>query len=217
MVKYYPLTRIKPNLYTRGDTYVLSNGKPYTGKYYLTYDGKVFTGSNPIVGTNQELFTAERPVSIESPISVNQSQQYTAAKLQNNVTQQSLNKATNNQQLKELQPYYPVVVVSDYQVGSFIRYFAKNISGPGYIFEISQGDYANIQNGLSPIDFRTYETTSMLWQLTGPLKDTRVSQYQIKGGVYDTNKRVTEQKALTFRGLIEFIGGEYTKFTKITP
>jgi hypothetical protein len=44
-----------------------------------------------------------------------------------------------------------------------------------------------------------------------------VSQYQIKGGVYDTNKRVTEQKALTFRGLIEFIGGEYTKFAKITP
>ena len=106
---------------------------------------------------------------------------------------------------------------SDYQVGSFIRYFAKNISGPGYIFEISQGDYANIQNGLSPIDFRIYETTSMLWQLTGPLKDTRVSQYQIKGGVYDTNKRITEQKALTFRGLIEFIGGEYTKFAKITP
>jgi hypothetical protein len=62
-----------------------------------------------------------------------------------------------------------------------------------------------------------YESTSILWQLTGPLKDTRISQYQIKGGVYDTNKRVTEQKALTFRGLIEFIGGEYTKFAKITP
>ena len=56
----------------------------------------------------------------------------------------------------------------------------------------------------------------MLWQLTGPLHDTRVSQYQVQGGVYDTNKRVTEAKQVGFRGIIEFIGGDYVKFAQIT-
>ena len=56
----------------------------------------------------------------------------------------------------------------------------------------------------------------MLWQLTGPMYDTRKSQYQIVGGVYTTNKRVTEAKQVGFRGITEFIGGDYTKFAKIT-
>jgi hypothetical protein len=56
----------------------------------------------------------------------------------------------------------------------------------------------------------------MLWQLTGPLNDTRISQYQIQGGVFDTNKRVTEAKQKGFNGIIDFIGGDYTKFAKIT-
>jgi len=62
-----------------------------------------------------------------------------------------------------------------------------------------------------------YEYTTLLWQLTGPLHNTRVSQYQVKGGVYDTNKRVTEARAIGFVGLIAFIGGDYTKFARITP
>jgi nitric oxide reductase activation protein len=36
-------------------------------------------------------------------------------------------------------------------------------------------------------------------------------------GVYDTNKRVTEAKQKTFRGIVEFIGGDYVKFARITP
>jgi hypothetical protein len=56
----------------------------------------------------------------------------------------------------------------------------------------------------------------MFWQLTGPKNDKRVSQYQIIGGVYDTNKRVTEGKAKGFIGIVEFIGGDYTKFAKLT-
>ena len=56
----------------------------------------------------------------------------------------------------------------------------------------------------------------MLWQLTGPLNDTRKSQYQIVGGVFSTNKRVTEAKQKSFRGIVEFIGGDYVKYARIT-
>ena len=83
--------------------------------------------------------------------------------------------------------------------------------------EISQMDYSQLQNGNVSPTVLGYESTSMLWQLTGPLKNTRKSQYEIQGGVYDTNKRVTEVKQKGFNGIVEFIGGEYTKFAKITP
>ena len=97
-----------------------------------------------------------------------------------------------------------------------MRYFAKNVTGPEYIIEISQTDFAQLQNNNVSPNMLNYQTTSMLWQLTGPLNDTRKSQYQIIGGVFSTNKRVTEAKQIVFRGIIEFIGGEYTKFAKIT-
>ena len=58
---------------------------------------------------------------------------------------------------------------------------------------------------------------SMLWQLTGPLNDKRISQYQIQGGIIETNKRVTEAKNKGFNGIVAYIGGEYTKYTKPTP
>ena len=217
MIKYYPLTRIKTDLYTRGTTYKLPNGKPYTGKYYLTYDGRAFAGANPVVGTNDELTRLDVNADSSSPtLGANPS---IAGNFQYNEYNVAISQNTDGvarTNLDDIKPYYPLPIASDYQLGYFTRYFAKNVTGPGYIFEISQSDYANIQNNLLPANFRVYETTSMLWQLTGPLRDTRVSQYQIKGGIIDTNKRVTEQKSLTFKGLVEFIGGDYTKFAKPT-
>jgi len=55
MIKYYPQTRIKTDLYTRGTAYKLPDGTPYTGRYYLLYDGTAYAGANPTVGTNQQL------------------------------------------------------------------------------------------------------------------------------------------------------------------
>jgi hypothetical protein len=215
MIRYYPLTRIKTDLYTRGTTYKLPNGEPYIGRYYLTYEGKAYTGANPTVGTNEELTRLEATSNKISQAS-NTGTVYTIVKSQNTISQTGLTAALSNNQLQELEPYYPVVLESDYQIGYFTRYFAKKITGPGYIFEISKAQYANIQNNANPQDFLVYESTSILWQLTGPLRNTRVSQYQIKGGIIDTNQRVTEQRSLTFRGLVEYIGGDYTKFARPT-
>ena len=82
-----------------------------------------------------------------------------------------------------------------------------------YIMEISYTDWATIK---SKEDYEDYQTIELFWQLTGPLNDKRISQYQIKGGVYDTNKRITEGKAKGFNGLVDYIGGDYTKYARIT-
>jgi len=205
MIKYYPLTRIIPNLYTRGDEFATPDGNSYTGRYYLTYDNKAFTGINPVLGANQELTALNSGGTATSNA-------YTAASTQN--TQ----KKTKNSDvtLTELTSYFPVPVASDYSRGYFTRYFAKTVSGAQYVMEISQMDYSQLQNNNVSPTVLGYESTSMLWQLTGPLHDTRISQYQVQGGVYDTNKRVTEAKQKGFNGIVEFIGGNYTQFAKIT-
>jgi hypothetical protein len=208
-VKYYPLTRIRSNLYTKGDRFTTPDGKAYTGRYYMTYDNKAFTGINPVLGTNLQLNVITSTSNTNNPAS----NAYIAASTQN--TQKKTKES--NVTLTELNSYFPVPIASDYSRGYFTRYFAKTVSGAQYITEISQNDYSQLKNGNVSPTVLGYEITSMLWQLTGPLHDTRLSQYQIKGGVYDTNKRVTEAKQIGFRGIVEFIGGDYVKFAKITP
>ena len=170
-----------------------------------------------MVGTNKELIPITNSVNSLNDIATKPSIPYILATSTNNPTNANLNKALNNRSLDELVPYYPTPSNSEYQIGYFNRYFAKNVTGPGYIIEISKSDYANIKNGAYKDTTVLYETTNLLWQLTGPLKDTRISQYQIQGGVFDTNKRVTEAKSFSFIGLVDYIGGDYTKFAKITP
>ena len=53
---YYPLSQIKPNLYTNGSEYVLfSTREPYTGYYYEVSDGKRYTGKTIQDGPNNLL------------------------------------------------------------------------------------------------------------------------------------------------------------------
>lgn len=214
-IRYYPLNRIITNRYTSGGDFILPDGKPYTGRYYTTYDGSSFTGVNPLLGTNIPLLTANKAVSKYgfSNLAVRPAERSNTSVLEKNL----LNEAQSSGALTELKPYFPVPTEEDYERGYFMRYFAKDVSGPGYIFEISELTWSKIQNGEVEDTVLGYEVTDMLWQLTGPLVDKRISQYQIQGGVLTTNKRVTEAEAKTFKGLVEYIGGEYTKYARITP
>lgn len=216
-LKYYPLNRIITGLYTRGDEFKTPDGTPYAGKYYTVFDGTSYTGPNPVVGTNLPLSRIpDDPVYHAGGRRPTQSAeiyatiQDTGRKVDTGVD--------SNGRLTELTPYYPSPVEADYNRGYFTRYFAKIVSGPGYVFEISPTEWSKLQNGDIRVEnILGYESIDMLWQLTGPLVDTRISQYQIKGGVLTTNKRVTETKNKVFNGLLDYIGGAYTKFARITP
>ena len=220
-LRYYPLAAIQENRYTRGNQFVLPDKTPYTGRYYTLYNGKSYTGINPVLGTNILLTPIEEPKTTNSSLltpgrsllsgqRLDLVEPYASSRLKNGEDSSLV--------LTELLPYYPSPGESDYARGYFTRYFAKTVSGPGYVFEISKLDWTKIQNGdIAAENILGYESIDMLWQLTGPLNDTRISQYQIKGGVATTNKRVTETKNKVFNGLLDFIGGDYTKFAKITP
>ena len=207
-LKYYPLTRIRTNLYTRGNEFVNSKGVPYAGRYYSTYNGKSYTGINPALGQNDPL----------TPIAEVPQQSNREANTPNNVAYTAATNQTNTDaELVELTNYYPTPLNSDYARGYFTRYFAKNVSGPGFVLEISKLDWTKIQNGNVAANALGYQTMDMLWQLTGPLNDKRISQYQIQGGIIETNTRVTVAKNKGFNGIVAYIGGEYTKYSKPTP
>ena len=214
-IKYYPLSRVKTNLNTRGNVYSL-NGKSYTGPYYLTYDGLAYTGVNPVTGPN-ELLQLLNIIDAPSGGTNLQSRYNRLIKPGTRPIQETIqaSQQTSTVSLKQLVPYYPVMVESYYQTGYFTRYFAKKVNMNSYIMEISEEDWTNITNN-EDSTYEDYEVMDMFWQLKGPKNDQRVSQYEIKAGVYDTNKRVTEGKAKSFNGIIQYIGGDYTKYARIT-
>lgn len=219
-IKYYPTSRVLANQNTTGNMFTL-NGEPYVGAYYVTYDGEAYTGANPASGGNELLTNiGENESDPETPTKnplVRQQSRSTKTKDPLTIAKAyAPNKTVSQEELKQIVPYYRIATEADYKKGYFTRYFAKRINIEGYIIEISYENWATMTNDTDD-SYEDYQVLDMLWQLTGPLHDTRVSQYQIIGGVYDTNKRVTEGKAKGFNGLVEYIGGDYTKFARITP
>lgn len=220
-LRYYPLAAIDENKYTSGKEFLLPDKQPYTGRYYTIYNGNSFTGVNPVLGTNIPLTPIEERETTDASLLI-PGRSLQAGQIPSIVEPYASSRLQNSQggnlRLTELTPFFPSPTEEDYTRGYFTRYFAKTVSGPGYVFEISKIDWTKIQNGDIEVEnILGYESIDMLWQLTGPLNDTRISQYQIKGGVETTNKRVTESKNKVFTGLLEFIGGDYTKFARITP
>jgi len=209
MIKYYPKNRITINKYTRGDEYQL-NGKPYIGAYYKTFNGKIYTGINPVIGSSQELQAIQN-----NNININLDNKKGVIILNNKSDQYIKNPNIKNLQSYQIPPqYYPQPTDSDYAKGYIMRYFAKKRNDIGYVIEISKDTYLSLQSSTSEYDYITYQAIDLFWQITGPLKDTRENrQYKISG-IIDTNKRLVQTKDKLFRGLIEYIGEKYDKYAR---
>lgn len=206
MLRYYPSFKTITNLNSQGGEFTL-DGKPYKGKYYLIYDGRAFSGPSPQVGPSKKL---QKVSSFNFAIGINSLPE--DLKLQTAIKTGVL----NNRIPGKPNSYYPQPVESDYKKGYLIRYFTKKENEKGFVIEISQEEYNSILNGTADYDVRLYQVTKILWKITGPLNSTRQSQYNVIPGIIDTNKRLVETANKTFLGIVEFIGGDYTKFARPT-
>lgn len=208
-IRYYPQSRLKTNLVTNGSQFRL-NGSPYAGKYYQTFDGKYYSGANPIVGPNQQL----------EPVTVYANQlELDALRLNPNARKEFANKTKSQDSsvgVYEPASYFPTPTESDYRKGYFFRYFVKKINEKGYVKEISQQEFELIKLGTAPYDVSYYQIESVMWKLTGPLNTVRLSQYDIRAGIIDTNKRLVETVDTRFLGIKAFVGDEYSKFARPT-
>lgn len=258
--RYYPSFTVKTNLISRGN--FLLDGKPYTGYYYETFDGKYFSGANPVTGENRRLTPNIGPEvmgdlnPVKNNIKYSKGNefllngkpytgpyQYDSSK-GNYIVPKSLSgnssdtvltptgapindSAANNPRLlfgtrtnyqlyKEPTPYYPVPLDRDYEKGYITRYFIKKVNERGYVVEISEEEFAAFSNGTVRYDVSLYQVEKILWKITGSEKTVRLSQYDIREGVEDTNRRLVEKLQLTFVGIKEFINGEYKQFYRPT-
>jgi hypothetical protein len=208
-IRYYPSFRVKTNLITNGTQFKL-NGVPYSGKYYETFDGKYFSGPNPVLGPNKRLTPIKNYFNndgLESTGLVGEARKEFAIKTKVQVDLQ-----------KSLEPttYHPSPLESDYRRGYFYRFFVKRINEKGYVKEISEEEFVKIQQGTVAYDVSYYQIESIMWKLTGLLNTVRLSQYDIRAGIVDTNKRLVETVDSRFLGLKAFIGENYSKFARPT-
>jgi hypothetical protein len=208
MLRYYPSFAIIPNLNTQPGQFTLE-GRPYSGKYYQTVDGEFYTGPNPQVGPSEKLEKALNFVTAPGLNNLNiPDKSKIDLVIRSNISTTRIPGKPNT--------YYPQPTEDDYKKGYVIRYFTKKENEKGFITEINEEEYNNIVNGLTDYDISLYQTTKILWKLTGPLKSTRTSQYNVIPGIIDTNQRLTESANKTFLGIVDFIGGEYAKYARPT-
>jgi len=209
MIRYYPSFATKNNQITKGNEFFLEE-KPYSGKFYYDYKGDAYTGVDSVHGSNLFLTPIN---SIKNKVLSMNTRDLSSFEIE----------AQQNTRIQEfssrgLEPttYYPQPIDSDYQKGYITRYFAKKINQSGYVVEISPAEYVAFTNGEVMYDISFYQVVSILWKITGPLNTQRISQYDIRAGIIDTNKRLTEAAEPNFVGIDAFIGGDYTKFAKPT-
>ena len=208
MLRYYPTSKIIPNQKTSGGEFIL-NGRPYVGKYYITYDGRAFSGPYPEVGPNELLIRDLEYSYQDRPTNRNLASIDRRASISTSIHSKNRISGKPN-------TYYPRPTEEDYTRGYIIRYFTKKENENGFIIEISKEEYNNIINGTTDYDIRLYQVADIIWKLTGPLRSVRTSQYNITPGIVDVNQRLVETTNKTFFGLTEFIGGDYTKFARPT-
>jgi len=207
MIKYFPKNKITTNLYTKGNEFSI-NGKSYIGAYYRTYNGKVFSGKDPINGSSQELIPIEELDVISEE------------KIGGIVLDNTTSDYINNPNIKNLNTYlipiqyYPTPTDNDYQKGYIMRYFAKKRNDIGYVIEVDKDTYQSLLKKDSVYDYITFQSIDLFWQITGPLRDNRTNKQYKVSGIIDTNKRLVEEKDKNFRGLIEFIGDNYDKYAR---
>jgi len=212
MIKYFPKSKIITNLYTKGKEFTV-NGKEYIGAYYKTYNGKIYSGKNPVNGSSQELIPIIKELTNIAP-DIN-SKGNLLVDINTRTYISNPNVTNVDSYLIPIQ-FYPKPTDNDYQKGYIMRYFAKKRNDIGYVIEINKETYQSIINQDKVYDYVTYQAIDVFWQITGPLKDDRKNKLYKVAGIIDTNKRLVEQKDKVFRGLIEFIGEKYDKFAKPT-
>jgi hypothetical protein len=201
---YYPLSQIKTNLYTNGGEYVLFNTKEnYTGYYWKTSDGKIYTGKTPQDPPASELILADtnpiNPVAQNSniPVILNQNNF-------ENTTYFNL-KNINTFEISLTPSYYPTQPTQqDYQIGEFRRYFCKKTNEIQYV-EISKDQFDLLVAKDPQILWQLYFPFFIPWNITGT-----------KEQVARVNKNIVEltMKNLRLPRFNDYLKNDYTKYYK---
>tara|TARA_R110001592_G_scaffold96552_1_gene277216 strand:- start:357 stop:1022 length:666 start_codon:yes stop_codon:yes gene_type:complete len=218
---YIPKNRIKPNLFTPGNEFILkSNNENYIGFYHSLWNGKFFTGKTQNDSNIREIIKFEVPelkgtsnlpqnltsenviaLFLEDPDPLigtsqwNQGDIITYLELQGKSPLDDDPKSMPNQS-------YPNPTEEDYELGSFTRYFAVKVNELKYL-ELDYDVYKKLKKKDANWSWELYNCFSIQWTLKGQAVS-----------VGQTNKNqvlIAEQKNKKL-GLQAFLQGNYLKF-----
>ena len=188
---YYPKSRIIENLNANPGEFILPNGKEYIGPYYITFDGKSFTGSNPYSSISIPLTKVEVLADPE---------------LRDPLPDEYNNIKSLNLSLTDPTPFTPKPTEEDYKRGKITRYFARQRNGTKFkIMEIDQNTYDNLSNNRGGLNTSLWKVISIFWQISGPLHDQKVKGIRTRAGIIDTNQRVLNNAEKNFIGLKQYL------------
>jgi len=199
---YFPKSRIIENQKANPGEFTLSDGSPYSGPYYTTFDGKTFSGVNPYtpgsVPLTKEILNKNEGPAILDPNSID----YNSLKN---------NKLTT---LIDPIPFTPKPTPEDYKKGKITRYLARQRNGTQFrIMEINQLTYDNLLNNRGGLNTSLWKVISLFWQISGPLNDQRVDGVRTRAGIIDTNQRVLDNAEKNFIGIKQYLT-DLTQFAR---
>jgi uncharacterized membrane protein YgcG len=223
---YYPLSQIKPNLYTNGGEYVLSTTREnYIGYYYQTSNGKRYTGKTPQDGSNIYLlkinpnlndFPETRDIGVGPLSFVYYNSVLTYPKTLSNGQIEQVpypSNNTNNFAYSKTNPLQPrtqpipnitLPTQKDYTLGTFQRFFCKKNNENTY-FEIDQNTYNLLKSQATSIAWDLYNAVYTMWSLTG--NKTTVAQ---------SNKGLIEniERTQKWYGFSQYFKNDFTQYHK---
>ena len=195
---YYPLSQIKPNLYTNGGEFIISStGANYIGYYFKTSDGKYFTGKNQNDLPNQPL-SLNTPSLPSLPLST--------PFIENIIVDNTDYSTINNIDLDKITiiptyaPTFPTQ--QDYQIGEFRRFFCKKTNEIQYV-EMQQEMYAKLVSRDPQVLWSLYFPFNIPWVITGD-----------KEKVARTNRNIVELTMKQFKlpRFNDYLKNDYTKY-----
>ena len=221
---YYPLSQIKPNLYTNGSEYVLfSTREPYTGYYYEVSDGKRYTGKTIQDGPNNLLIKESTILSTSTDPQNSVNDEETTPLYINimlpNVDEnpdsgipypESIN--TEYYQLNKISPILrtlpqPNIIPPkppDYALGTYQRFFCKK-NNENIYFEIDKPTHEKLTQKNQNIAFDLYSSISTLWYLKGKISK-----------IYKSNKGLIEliERNQKWLGFSQYFRNNYLQYYK---
>ena len=209
---YYPKSQIKTNLFTSGKEYVyVGTTNYYSGFYFKTGDGQIFTGKNPNNKPNNLLeelpFNPDYYKSPDADINSNSSlDSY-------NVVNESYYIAKNLNP-NDLTPVpsppiqiFPTLTSNDYNIGEIQRYFVSKTNEIKYV-EIDEPQYSSFLNQNSSIQLSLYTPFQLPWVITGN-----------RSNAYNVNMKTVNriQKNFKLQGFKSYFKGRYDQLFRYTP
>tara|TARA_B110000091_G_scaffold203844_1_gene237751 strand:- start:33 stop:893 length:861 start_codon:yes stop_codon:yes gene_type:complete len=207
---YYPKSQIKTNLFTNGDEYVYYNtNNEYSGSYFITGNGKVFTGKNPNNKPNDPLSAISENLNGFQQLSSEQEDLPISYNVINDsyYWAKGISTTINNPVPSPPIQILPSPTTKEYEIGEIQRYFTSKINEIKYV-EINEAQFTSFKNNESNVQSSLYSTFQLPWVITG----NRSRAYNVN--MKTINRIITNFK---LQGFKSYFKGRYDQLFKYTP